>query len=285
MVANVKGRGRGNPGFGPMLSRRGYFHRTHTTLDQPEDLDIQYEIRSSRNKEGKWKNPEEIAEELHEQWTINNAKVKIALANSSGIQSTPWGTFTKPSSDSQEREGIMRVHFQNVRGINSKSPEADFDLWLQAMLSVESDISMLTELNLTRLGTLNHKRIAQDIAPRSKLIQLHPLREQSHDIRRFQKGGSCTWIQPAFAAKVSDTSLDPHSRWTATKFCGPSSALIIINAYRTCRASDAATSGSIPAREKRSLLNAHHEFARNPRKAVEAQSETGTVSIRRCTGC
>jgi len=52
----------------------------------------------------------------------------------------------------------MRVHFQNVQGINSKSLEADFDLWLQAMLSVESDIIMLTELTLTRLGTLNHKR-------------------------------------------------------------------------------------------------------------------------------
>ena len=258
MVATVKGRGRGNPGFGPNLSRRGYFHRTHTTSDQPEDSNIQYEVRLTRTKEGKWKNPEEIAEESHSQWTLSN-KVKIALANSSGTQSTPWETFSKPSSNRQEREGIMKVHFQNVQGINSKSPEADFDLWPQAVLSVESDISMLTELNLTRLGTLNHKRIGQDIAPCSKLIQLHPLQEQPHDIRRFQKGGSCTWIQPAFAARVSDTLLDPHSRWTATKLCGHSSALIIINAYRTCRAIDAATSGSISARQKRSLLNAHHE--------------------------
>jgi len=70
---------------------------------------------------------------------------------------------------------------------------------------VESDIIMLTELTLTRLGTLNHKRIAKDIAPRSNLIQLHPLREQTHDMRRFQKGGSCTWIQPTFAARVSKT--------------------------------------------------------------------------------
>ena len=103
----------------------------------------------------------------------NNDKVKIALAKSTGSQSTPWGTFTKQSANRQERDSIFRVHFQNVRGINSNSPEADFDLWLQAMVSVESDFSMMTELNLTRLGTYNHKRIAQDIAPRSKLVQLH----------------------------------------------------------------------------------------------------------------
>ena len=236
MVAIVRGRGRGNPGFDPILSRRGYFHRTHTTSDQPKDSETQPEVRSTRNKEGNWKNPEEIADDSHLQWNLNNAKVKIALAKSSGSQSTPWGTFTKPSLNRQEREGVTRVHFQNVRGINSKSPEADFDFWLQAMLSVESDISMLTELNLTRVGTINHKRIAHDIAPRSKLIQLHPLLEQSHDTRQFQKGGSCTWMKPTFAARVSNTLLDPHRRWTSTELRGQSSALTIINAYRTCRA-------------------------------------------------
>ena len=135
------------------------------------------------------------------------------------------------------------------------------------MLSVESDISMLTEYNLTRLGNLNHKRIAQDIAMKNKLIQPHPLREQPHDIRRFQKGGSCTWIQPTFAARVSNTLLDPHSRWTATELCGQSSALAIINKYRTCQTSNVATSGLISARVKRSPLNANHKFAMNPRKA------------------
>ena len=135
------------------------------------------------------------------------------------------------------------------------------------MLSVESNISMLTELNLTRLGTINHIRIAHDIAPRSKLIQLHSLREQTHNARRFQKGGSCTWIQPTFAARVSNTLLDTHSRWTATELRGQSSALTIINTYRTCRASDVATFSSISAREKRSLLNAKHELATKPRKS------------------
>jgi len=264
MVASTKGRGRGNPGFGSTLSRRGYFSRTHSNSDQPEDSEIRYDVRTSRNKEGQWKTPDEITQDAHAQWQRNNDKVKTALSNSSASQSTPWGTFTKPSSTRHERENIMRVHFQNVRGINSA---ADFDLWLQAMISMESDYSMLTELNLTRLGTLNHKRIAQDIAPRSKLIQLHPLREHSYDTRRFQKGGSCTWMQPDFVARVSNTIYDTHSRWTATQLCGQSSALTIINAYRTCRASDVATSGSISAREKRSLLNAHHALATNPRKA------------------
>ena len=120
MDANLKGQGRGNPCFGPILSWLGYFHRTHTTSDQPEDSDTQYEVRSTRNKEGKWKIPEEIAEESNSQWILNNAKVKIALAKSFGSQSTPWGAFTEPSSNRQEREKITRVHFQNVRGINCK---------------------------------------------------------------------------------------------------------------------------------------------------------------------
>ena len=165
MVAFTKERGRGNPGFGSTLSRRGYFSRTHSTSAQLEDSELRYDARTSRNKEGKWKTPDEITQDAHDQWLKNNDKVKTALSNSSASQSTPWGTFTAPSQTRNERDNIMRVHFQNVRGINSASPEADFDLWLQAMLSMESDYSMLTELNLTRLGTLNHKRIAQDIAP------------------------------------------------------------------------------------------------------------------------
>ena len=48
---------------------------------------------------------------------------------------------------------------------------------------------------------------------------------------------------------------------------GQGCALTTINAYRTCKASDASTSSSISAREKRSLLHANHRFATNPRKA------------------
>ena len=115
MVAYTKERGRGNPGFGSTLSRRGYFSRTHSTSAQLEDSELRYDARTSRNKEGKWKTPDEITQDAHDQWLKNNDKVKTALSNSSASQSTPWGTFTAPSQTRNERDNIMRVHFQNVK--------------------------------------------------------------------------------------------------------------------------------------------------------------------------
>jgi hypothetical protein len=273
MVASVRGRGRENPDFGPILPRRGYFKRVEDYTDIPnltphpqDDIDLHTEARSTRKK-GVWTTPAQIAEDTHIQWTQNNKKVKSALENLSGDKSKPWGTFHKPSKSKTESACVTRVHFQNKRGINSKAPEADFDLWLQTMLSVESDMSFMTEPNLTKIGTRNHHRIAQDVAPRSKLIHLHPISESTTDSSKFQKGGCTSWIQPDLAARISETYLDPHSRWITTDMQGEGCVLTTINAYRTCKASDAAMSSSISAREKRSLLHANHTFALKPRKA------------------
>jgi len=115
------------------------------------------------------------------------------------------------------------------------------------MIPIESDISLITELNLTERGTFNHNRITNDISPQSKLLQHHPLQEEATSTT-FTKGGHCAWLQPQIAGRLKTTSKDIHGRRMAMEFASPESTLTVVTAYRVYKDSGAPEFSSIAAR-------------------------------------
>jgi len=170
MVSPGRERGQGNPDFGSTLSRTGYQQRSAEVENKEMRLDPRSRVRNR-----KWTTPADIATSTQEQWNRNTQKIKECLIQSKASHLTPWGAFSKLRGGDLTRKSVIKINFQNIRGINSKAQDADFDLWLQLMMSIESDISLIAELNLTTKGTRNHTRIANDISPQSKLLQHHPL--------------------------------------------------------------------------------------------------------------
>jgi len=192
MVSTGREGGQGNPDFGSTLRRTGYLQRT-TEVDNEE---MRLEARS-KIRNGQWTLPAEISASTHKQWSQNTSKIKERIDQAPAAHLRPWGTFSELGGDDLTRKSVIKINFQNIRGINSHAQDADFDLWLQSMMSIELDISLLTELNLTAKGTRNHIRIANDISPKIKLIQHHPLQEDS-DLPIFKKEATARGFNPAW---------------------------------------------------------------------------------------
>ena len=275
MVSTGRERGQGNPDLGSTLRRTGYLQRSAAIENE--------EMRPnpwSRVRYGKWTLPAEIAASTQIQWTQNATKIKECITQAKASHLKPWGTFSKLGGGDLTRKSVIKRNFQNIRGINSHTHDAYFDLRLQSMMSIESDISLLTELNLTAKGTRNHTRIANDVSPQSKLIQHHPLQEDSN-LLIFKKGGHCAWLQPHIARRLKETHKDIHGRWIAMELASPASTLTVVTVCRVCRDSGAPVSGSIAARERRSLMRSQHDQARDPRKAFLTDL---TLCLRNATG-
>ena len=263
MVSTETVRDRGNPAFGTTLSRKGYFRRT----DDDSNIEMREEVRSKRTPTGSWQTPDDIEKEKTEQWHQNNAKVREKIANQSEQHGNPWGSFYENGKSRKEQRQIFKIHFQNKRGINSKASEADMELWIEGNITLESSVSMITEYNLTKLGTINHKRIAMDLVPCSRLLQSHPIQEDRQSKKKFLKGGQAMWLQPHIANMMTRTMPDEYGRWLECDIATEHTVLSIITAYRVCGGSTDPTSSSIEARERRAMQKADHPNADKPRKA------------------
>ena len=141
------------------------------------------------------------------------------------------------------------------------------ELWIEGNITLESSVSMMTEYNLTKLGTINHKRIAMDLVPCSRLLQSHPIQEDRQSKKKFLKGGQAMWLQPQIASMLSQTWTDEYRRWLGCDIVTEHTILTLITAYRVCRGSTDPTSSSIETRERRAMQKADHPNATNPCKA------------------
>ena len=138
----------------------------------------------------------------------------------------------------------------------------------QSMMSIESEISLVTELNLTERGTVNHRRIANGISPCSKLFQHHPLQEEVSTSTSKKKDTVHARLQPQIAGRLKSTTKNVHGRWLVRlELASPDTTLTVVTAYRVCKDSGAPESSSIAARERRSLMWSLHKEAHDPRKA------------------
>ena len=140
-------------------------------------------------------------------------------------------------------------------------------LWLQSMMTVESSTSLMTDLNLTELGTTNHTRIAMDVAPCYAADFCNPTPSRNHRTKTILKGGQYIWLQPRITNGLSHTWKDEHGRWLGCDIAAGKNVLTLISAYCICKDSINPTSYSIAAPERRSLQTAQHPHALHPRKA------------------
>ena len=141
------------------------------------------------------------------------------------------------------------------------------ELWIEGNITLESSASMMTEYNLTKLGTINHKIIAMELVPCSRLLQSHPIQEDQQSKKKFLKGGQAIWLQPQTASMMKHTWKDEYRRWLGSNIETEHNVLTLRTAYRVCGGSTDPTSSSIEARERRAMQKADHRNANHPRKA------------------
>ena len=188
----------------------------------PADKYVRYDDKRSKARESNMKNI--------------NKKIENRTI---GDQITFNDEWPKP-----KRRKIIRVMFHNVAGFSASDNSYESHLYNQDLISYQSDITCLTELNLN----LNNNKMKNSIfnmfkfTDRHAKVQLASQPENLKSARDYYPGGNLIACQGTIAGRIIRKGSDEVGRWAWMELrCKDMKNIIVISAYR----SNGNTSGDI----------------------------------------
>jgi hypothetical protein len=185
----------------------------------------------------------------------------------------------KPFGDSMQEKEIphCRIFFININGISSASEFLALQDALDSLIANGVDIFGFSETNLDWLKhTIRDKcgKICNDFFGASFLsTSTSSLRSN----RNYKPGGTCTGLTKQYCGRFQQSGSDPHGlgRWSFIRLLGKDGkSVVIVTAYRVCRATIGKTGTSTAFHQEWHLLRLNGDPHPDPRRSFITDLKT-----------
>ena len=184
----------------------------------------------------------------------------------------PWGDklSTTPTWPSLEGRSTIRMFHININGISHHNDYIDWEVTLNYLLQLQTDIFAITEPNLDM-----HQPLVRDALRRKGQFFDKYMRmttsssHQTVDKTPYKRGGTITGTFGAWAGRLTnDQHTDKLGRWSSLSFYGKKRTKVhVITVYRPCAYNKTLGETTVYMQQQRDLIRQRRRNA-NPREVL-----------------